>query len=171
MLSRERSGSAFAPTRWEVGAVEAHQERLGRTPRLVAADAAFYSAKKRNRGESKGVNASAFPIAPPRAGRYQISDHARNLGRASPVENTASSPWSTLLKSSGAVHTVSISVESKACGIKTPSAGHPADRTISGPSGRAPRGSFQGGRDEGHWRVSAPSGLRVFFGPSPAGPP
>ena len=28
-----------------IGAVEAHQARLGRTPRLVAADAAFYSAK------------------------------------------------------------------------------------------------------------------------------
>jgi hypothetical protein len=63
---------------------------------------------------------------------------------APPVENTASG--STLLKPSEAVHTLPMAVESKACGIKAPSAGHPAERTISGPSGRAPRVSARGER-------------------------
>jgi IS5 family transposase len=38
-----------------IGAVEIHQARLGRTPRLVAADAAFYSAKNETAAKAKGV--------------------------------------------------------------------------------------------------------------------
>jgi hypothetical protein len=38
-----------------IGAVEAHQARLGRTPRLVAADAVFYSAKNEVAVKAKGV--------------------------------------------------------------------------------------------------------------------
>ena len=37
-----------------IGAVEIHQARLGRT-RLVAADAAFYSAKNETAAKAKGV--------------------------------------------------------------------------------------------------------------------
>src|SRR5580658_8549807 len=44
-----------------IGAVEAHQARLGRTPRLVAADAAFYSAKNEVTAKAKGVKRFCVP--------------------------------------------------------------------------------------------------------------
>ena len=44
-----------------IGAVEAHQARLGRTPRLVAADAAFYSAKNEMAVKAKGVKRVCIP--------------------------------------------------------------------------------------------------------------
>src|ERR1700681_3008876 len=44
-----------------IGAVEAHQARLGRTPRLVAADAAFYSAKNEEAAKAKGVKRFCVP--------------------------------------------------------------------------------------------------------------
>ena len=44
-----------------IGAVEAHQARLGRTPRLVAADAAFYSAKNEAAAKAKGVKRFCVP--------------------------------------------------------------------------------------------------------------
>ncbi len=57
-----------------IAAIETHQAMLGRVPRLVAADAAFYSAKNEAAAKAKGVmrkqkasNASAFPTARPRA--------------------------------------------------------------------------------------------------------
>ena len=40
-----------------IAAIETHQAMLGRTPRLVAADAAFYSAKKRGGSETEGRQA------------------------------------------------------------------------------------------------------------------
>src|SRR6202043_3382630 len=45
-----------------IGAVEAHQARLGRTPRPVAADAAFYSAKNEVAAKAKGVKRFCVPI-------------------------------------------------------------------------------------------------------------
>ena len=44
-----------------IGAVEAHRARLGRTPRLVAADAAFYSAKNEVAAKAKGVKRVCIP--------------------------------------------------------------------------------------------------------------
>jgi IS5 family transposase len=44
-----------------IGAIEAHQARLGRTPRLVAADAAFYSAKNEAEAKAKGVKRVCIP--------------------------------------------------------------------------------------------------------------
>ncbi len=44
-----------------IGAVETHQARLGRTPRLVAADAAFYSAKNEVAAKAKGVKRFCVP--------------------------------------------------------------------------------------------------------------
>jgi hypothetical protein len=43
------------------GAVEAHQARLSRTPRLVAADTAFYSAKNEVAVKVKGVKRVCIP--------------------------------------------------------------------------------------------------------------
>src|SRR5262245_15518398 len=42
-------------------AIETHQARLGRTPRLVAADAAFYSAKNEAAARAKGVKRICIP--------------------------------------------------------------------------------------------------------------
>jgi IS5 family transposase len=44
-----------------VPAIEAHQAALGRTPHLVAADAAFYSNKGEKAAEAKGVKRVCVP--------------------------------------------------------------------------------------------------------------
>jgi transposase, IS5 family len=44
-----------------VAAIETHQARLGRIPRLVAADAAFYSAKNEAAATAKGVKRVCIP--------------------------------------------------------------------------------------------------------------
>jgi len=44
-----------------VGAIEKHQALLARTPRLVAADAAFYSAKNEAAAKAKGVKRVCIP--------------------------------------------------------------------------------------------------------------
>src|SRR5262245_22614636 len=44
-----------------IAAIETHQARLGRTPRLVAADAAFYSAKNEAAATAKGVKRVCIP--------------------------------------------------------------------------------------------------------------
>jgi len=44
-----------------VAAIETHQARLGRAPRLVAADAAFYSAKNEAAAKAKGVKRVCIP--------------------------------------------------------------------------------------------------------------
>src|SRR5262245_58486945 len=67
-------------------AIETHRA-LGRTPSLVAADAAFYSAKTRQRRKPSVLNACASPIAQPRVlsadanRRSGGSAMARNGGR------------------------------------------------------------------------------------------
>src|SRR5262249_51351516 len=60
-----------------VAAIETHQARLGRVPRLVAADAAFYSAKNEAAAKPRGSNASAFPIA-----RLKVSNASVSRGNA-----------------------------------------------------------------------------------------
>lgn len=44
-----------------IAAIEKHEEALGRTPRLVAADAAFYSAKNEAAAKAKGVKRVCIP--------------------------------------------------------------------------------------------------------------
>jgi transposase, IS5 family len=44
-----------------IAAIDAHQARLGRTPRLVAADAAFYSTKNEAAAKAKGVKRVCIP--------------------------------------------------------------------------------------------------------------
>jgi IS5 family transposase len=44
-----------------IPAIETHQARLRRPPRLVAADAAFYSAKNEAAAKAKGVNRVCVP--------------------------------------------------------------------------------------------------------------
>jgi IS5 family transposase len=44
-----------------LAAIETHQARLGRTPRLVAADAAFYSAKNEAAAKAKGIKRVCIP--------------------------------------------------------------------------------------------------------------
>jgi transposase, IS5 family len=44
-----------------IAAIETHEARLGRTPRLVAADAAFYSAKNEAAAKAKGVKRVCIP--------------------------------------------------------------------------------------------------------------
>lgn len=44
-----------------IAAIETHQARLGRTPRLVAADAAFYSTKNETAAKAQGVKRVCIP--------------------------------------------------------------------------------------------------------------
>jgi transposase, IS5 family len=44
-----------------IGAIETHEAKLGRVPRLVAADAAFYSAKNEAAAKAKGVKRVCIP--------------------------------------------------------------------------------------------------------------
>src|ERR1700680_4553047 len=44
-----------------IGAIETHQARLGRIPRLVAGDAAVYSAKNEAAAKAKGVKRVCIP--------------------------------------------------------------------------------------------------------------
>ena len=44
-----------------IAAIETHEARLGRTPRLVAADAGFYSAKNETAAKAKGVKRVCIP--------------------------------------------------------------------------------------------------------------
>ncbi len=44
-----------------IGAIDIHQARLGRVPRLVAADAAFYSAHTERAAKAKGVKRVCVP--------------------------------------------------------------------------------------------------------------
>ena len=44
-----------------IAAIEIHQAKLGRTPRLVAADAAFYSAKNEAAAKARGVKRVCIP--------------------------------------------------------------------------------------------------------------
>jgi IS5 family transposase len=44
-----------------IAAIETHQSRFGRTPRLVAADAAFYSTKNEAAAKAKGVKRVCIP--------------------------------------------------------------------------------------------------------------
>jgi len=44
-----------------IGAIDTHQARLGRIPRLVAADAAFYSANNEKAAKAKGVKRVCIP--------------------------------------------------------------------------------------------------------------
>jgi IS5 family transposase len=44
-----------------IGAIETHRARLGRTPRLVAADAAFYSADNEAAAKANGVTRVCIP--------------------------------------------------------------------------------------------------------------
>ena len=65
-----------------IAAIDAHQARLGRTPRLVAADAAFYSTKNEAAAKARASNASASQIAPPKARSANAS--RRSAGSARP---------------------------------------------------------------------------------------
>jgi hypothetical protein len=82
-----------------VAAIETHEARLGRTPRLVAADAAFYSAGTRPPRRRWVSNASAFPIARARAPRADAS--RKNAGSAT-ARNGAPDPRDASVWSSGA---------------------------------------------------------------------
>jgi IS5 family transposase len=63
-----------------VAAIDTHQALLGCTPRLVAADAAFYSNKNEAAAKARGSSGSAFPIA--RAKAKNANASRRNAGSA-----------------------------------------------------------------------------------------
>ena len=80
-----------------IATIDTHQARLGRTPRLVAADAAFYSTKNEAAAKAKGVNASASQIALP---KMRNANASRRSGGSAMVRNggpdaRVASAWSS----------------------------------------------------------------------------
>jgi hypothetical protein len=63
-----------------IPAIEIHHAKLGRTPHLVAADAAFYSIKNEAAAKAKGVSEFAFLIARPKA--LSVGANRRSAGSA-----------------------------------------------------------------------------------------
>jgi hypothetical protein len=63
-----------------IPAIETHRAKLGRAPYLVAADAAFYSAKNEQQRKPRASNACASPIAQPRA--KSADANRRSVGSA-----------------------------------------------------------------------------------------
>ena len=72
-----------------IAAIETHQARLGRTPRLVAADAAFYSIKNETAREREG-----------RQTRLHSKSQHEELGTQTRAEETLV-PWSNSMKPIG----------------------------------------------------------------------
>ena len=65
-----------------IAAIETHQALLGRTPRLVAADAAFYSAKNEAAARAKGVKRVCSPLITPASSRsVSPAGHPRRVLR------------------------------------------------------------------------------------------
>src|SRR5260370_36679886 len=65
-----------------IAAIQTHQAKLGCTPRLVAADAGFYSAKNEAGGKTKGGKRGCIPklptqSAPPESGQKKRWDRDR----------------------------------------------------------------------------------------------
>src|SRR6266699_1556779 len=63
-----------------VPAIEVHEQQLGQTPRLLATDAGFHSAKNEAAAQEKALSASAYPTAPPRV--RNVSGNRRSGGSA-----------------------------------------------------------------------------------------
>jgi IS5 family transposase len=59
-----------------IAAIETHQARLGRTPRLLAADAGFYSGKNEAAAKAKGVKRVCIPKSPERNARRRSAGSA-----------------------------------------------------------------------------------------------
>ena len=76
-----------------IAAIEVHRAKLGRLPRLVAADAAFYSGKKEVAAKAMGVKRVCIPTAPPRASNANAnkgSDGSATARNGAPAAKAAS---------------------------------------------------------------------------------
>jgi hypothetical protein len=90
-----------------IAAVETHHARLGRIPRLVAADAAFYSAKNEAAAKAKGVKRVCIPN---RSTKSPSADASRKSAGSARARNgapavRAASAWSNADMVSTAVAT------------------------------------------------------------------
>ena len=65
-----------------VPAIETHQKMLGRTPHLVAADAAFYSAKNEAAAKAKGVKRVCVPNRSTKSAERQREQRKRGFATA-----------------------------------------------------------------------------------------
>ena len=121
-----------------IAAVDTHHARLGRVPHLVAADAAFYSAKNEAAAKAKGVKRVCIPIARPRAPNADASRRSAGSGRArrgAPAARAASA-WSNAAMASTAAATKAM----PACSAGSASASSP---TTSSPSAAPSQSSRQ----------------------------
>ena len=76
-----------------IPAIELHQAKLGRTPRLVAADAGFYSAKNEAAAKAKGVKRVCIPNRSSKSAarkREQRSDGSATASDGAPGARDAS---------------------------------------------------------------------------------
>ena len=79
-----------------VAAIETHRALLGRTPRLVAADAAFYSLKNEAAAQAKGVKRVCIPNRSTRSAERKREQRKRWFrdGQKWRTDPRAASAWS-----------------------------------------------------------------------------
>jgi len=112
-----------------IPAIEIHEAKLGRTPRLVAGDAAFYSRKNEAAAQSRGVKRVCIPIAPPKAPRANASK--RSAGSAT-ARNGA--PDARDASASSNAGTASPAVDTRAMTGSSAGSGSASSPTTSSPS-------------------------------------
>ena len=112
-----------------IPAIEIHEAKLGRTPRLVAGDAAFYSRKNETAAKGEASSASTSPIAPPKAPRANASK--RSAGSAT-ARNGA--PDARDASASSNAGTASPAVDTRAMTGSSAGSGSASSPTTSSPS-------------------------------------
>jgi hypothetical protein len=88
-----------------IPAIDVHQAKLGRVPRLVAADAGFYSAKNEAAAKAKGVKRVCIPNCTSKSAarkRSRRSDGSATASDGAPGAKAASASASAATVSTGA---------------------------------------------------------------------
>ena len=141
-----------------IAAIETHQALLGRTPRLVAADAAFYSAKNEAAARAKGVKRVCIPNRSTKSlerKREQRKCWFRN-GQKWRTGTKAGSAWS-----SG--DTVSIDAAIEVMSASTAGSGSASSPTMSSTSAALSKGAWPPNHSSiatlGKPRRSSPAGF------------
>jgi hypothetical protein len=96
-----------------VGAIEAHQTKLGRTPRLVAADAGFSSARNEAAAKAMGVKRVCNPNRRPKAASANVN--RRSAGSAAARNGTPDAKDASASSSAATVSNAAVTTASEEC--------------------------------------------------------
>ena len=113
-----------------ISSIESHQALLARVPRLVAADAGFYSAGMRRPQKPWASSASVFPIARPRA---RNADASRKSAGSAMARNGGPDPKAVSVWSSADMALIVADTgASTECSVGSASASSPTTSSTSG---------------------------------------